>query len=128
MAVALAAHGRHLDLHLAIEVLRGEGMGAQHLLGGAHEDDLATPTACIRPEVDDVVGSHHHILVVLYDDDGVAYIAERLEGVDEALVVTLVKSDAGLVEDIQHIDELRTYLSGQAYALALTARKGHRGA
>ena len=128
MAVALAAHGWDLDLHLAIEVLRGEGVGAQHLLGGTHEDDLATPTACIRPEVDDVVGSHHHILVVLYDDDGVAYIAERLEGVDEPLVVALVETDAGLIQDIQYIDELRTYLCGQAYALALTAREGHRGA
>ena len=107
-------HGRHLDLHLAIEVLRGKRVGAQHLLGGAHEDDLATPTACIRPEVDDVVGSHHHILVVLYDDDGVAYIAERLEGVDEALVVALVETDAGLIQDIQYIDELRTYQIGRA--------------
>ena len=75
-----------------------------------------------------MVGSHHHILVVLYDDDGVAYIAERLERVDETLVVALVKSDAGLIQDIQYIDELRTYLCGQAYALALTAREGHRGA
>ena len=35
-----------------------------------------------------------------------------------------MQADAGLVEDVEHLDELRPYLRRQTYALALTAREG----
>ena len=108
------------DLLLAVEVLGRDGIGLEHLLGRALEDDLATLASSTGADVDDVIGIEHHVLIVLHDDDGVAQIAQLLERTDESLVVALVQTDGGLVEDIEHIDELRTDLSGQADALALT--------
>ena len=103
-------------------------MRAQHRLGSAHEDDLTTLAPGMGAEVDDVIGSKHHVLVVLDDDDRVADVAQGFQRADETLIVALVEPDAGLVEDVEHIDQLRTDLRGQAYALALTAREGHRRA
>ena len=63
---------------------------------------------------------------MLDDDNGVAQVAQLFERLDEAFVVTLMQADAGLVEDIEHVDQLGTYLCGQAYALALTTRERGR--
>ena len=72
----------------------------------ALEDHLATLATGTRTDVDDVVGMEHHVAVVLDDNDGVAQIAQLLQRTDEAVVVALVQSDAGLVEDVEHVDEL----------------------
>ena len=37
-----------------------------------------------------------------------------------------MKTDARLVEDVKHVDELRTYLRGESYALALAAGERRR--
>ena len=63
---------------------------------------------------------------MFHHDDRVVEVAQLFERLDEPVVVTLVQTDAWLVEDIQHVDQLRTDLCGQSYALALTARKGGR--
>src|SRR5690606_19463945 len=76
------------------------GLAAGEVLGGAAEDDLAAEVAGARSEVDDVVGGADGVLVVLDDEDGVAEVAQVLEGANEALVVALVEADAGLVEDV----------------------------
>ena len=81
-------------------------MRGEHLRGGAAEDDVAALAPCQGAEVDDVVGGEHHVAVVLDDDDGVADVAQRLEAAYEALVVALVEADAGLVEDVEDVDEL----------------------
>ena len=39
-----------------------------------------------------------------------------------------METDRGFVENIEHIDQLRTDLRGESDALALAARKGHRRA
>ena len=58
---------------------------------------------------------------MLYDDDGVAQVAQLFERGDEPFVVALVQADGWLVEDVEHVDELRSDLCGQSYALALAA-------
>ena len=61
---------------------------------------------------------------MLDDDEGVAEVAQALEGRDEALVVALVQADGGLVEDVEHAHESRADLGGQADALRLAAGEG----
>ena len=112
MAVALAAGGWHLDGATAVEVLRGEGLRLEHLGGCALEHYFSAQSAGARPDVDHIVGGEHHVLVVLNDHHGVAKVAQLLERVDKAHVVALVEADAGLVEYVKHVDELRTYLCG----------------
>ena len=94
----------------------------EHLGRCAGKDHIAALAASFGPYVDDVVGLQHHVFVVLHHNHGVALVAQLLERVDEALIVALVQPDAGLVEDIEHVHQLRPYLRGQAYALALAAR------
>ena len=58
---------------------------------------------------------------MFYDDDRIAQVAQFLETVEEALVVALVQTDARLIEDIEHIDQLAANLCGKADALTFTA-------
>ena len=91
-------------------------------------DDVAAVLAGAGAHVDDVVGDAHGLFVVLDDDDGVAEVAQAQQRVDEAAVVALVQADAGLVEDVEHADQRRADLRGQADALRLAAGERGRGA
>ena len=87
----------------------------------ALEHHLAAFPSGTRADVHDVVGTEHHVLIVLHHDDGIAQVTQVFQRFDQALVVALVEADARLVEDIQHIDQLRTNLGSQSDALAFTA-------
>ena len=97
---------RNVVTHGAVEIAGRERVGLHHLGRGALEDHLATLATGTRTDVDDVVGMEHHVAVVLDDNDGIAQVAQLLQRTDEAVVVALVQSDGGLVEDVEHIDEL----------------------
>ena len=79
-------------------------------------------------DVDDVVGGAHGVLVVLDDDQRVAEVAQAAERREQLVVVALVQSDGGFVEDIQHAHEARADLRGEADALRLTAGERRAGA
>ena len=79
-----------------------------------------------RADVDDVVGFQDRGLVVLHHDQGVAQVAQPHQRVDQALVVALVQTDRGLVEDVEHADQAAADLGGQPDALRLAARRGCR--
>ena len=79
------------------------------------------------PHVDHVVGGTDCILVVFDDDNGIADIAQALERLDQALVVTLMKTDRGLIQNIEHAHETRADLRCQANTLRLATRKRRRG-
>ena len=123
LAVAFASFGRHGNLPFAVEIVGCERMMTQHVLRSALEHHLTTTHSSLRTNVYNPVGSKHHVLVVLNYHHRVAHIAQLLERVDKPLVVALVQSDARLVEDIEYVDELRTYLCGKTYTLALTSRE-----
>lgn len=61
------------------------------------------------------------------DDNGIADIAQALERLDQALVVTLMKTDRGLIQNIEHAHETRADLRCQANTLRLATRKRRRG-
>ena len=92
----------------------------------------AVPWATILPamharagtQVHHVVGLPDGILVVLDHDDGVAEIAQVDQRVEQALIVALMQSDGGLIEDVHHADETRADLAREANALRLAAGKG----
>ena len=63
---------------------------------------------------------------MLDDDHRVARVAQLFETADQPLVVALVQADRRLVEDVEHVDELRPDLRGEADALALAARQRAR--
>ena len=119
---------RDFDAARPIEIARGQCIAAEHLLRCALKDHFSTLASCLRTDINDIICSEHHILVVLDNDDGVATVAELLQALYETNIVALMESDAGLIEDIEDIDQLRAYLRGKPYALAFAAREGLRGA
>ena len=90
----------------------------------ASRDHFSSAFAGARAHVHHEVGRTDGVLVVLHHHDRVAQVAQVAQRGDEAVVVSLVKADAGLVEDVEHAHEAGTDLRGQADALRLTARKG----
>ena len=74
-------------------------------------------------EIDHIVGLADRILVVFHDDDGVAEVAQIDQRVEEALVVALMQSDRGLIENVHDAHEARADLAGEANALRLSARQ-----
>ena len=58
---------------------------------------MPTETARSWSHIDQVVGSEHHIAVVLYDEDCVLRITKLLECIYEHAVVALVQTDAWLI-------------------------------
>ena len=123
LAVAFATDGRNLYRHLAVEILGCDGFRLEHICRSTLEDYFATLAASLRTDVYNPVGSPHHILVMFYDNDRIAQITQFLETMDQALIVTLVQTDARLVQDIENVDQLAANLCGKADALTLTARK-----
>ena len=68
------------------------------------------------------------VLVVFDDDDGVAEVAQRSQGVDHLHVVLRVQTDGRLVEDVEHAHQAGADLGRQADALGLAAGERSRGA
>ena len=128
VAIALSALGWHLNGRFAVEILRRERMALEHLLGSTFKHHLAAQPPGFRPHVHHIIGGQHHVFVVFHDHHRVADVAQGLQRINETHVVALMKPDARLVEDVKHIDELRTDLRGKTDALALAAREGHGGA
>ena len=121
LAVAPASHGGNLYLQPSVQVVGGERVLLQHVTVGTLKHHLTAQPSGTGSHINDVVGVFHHLLVMFHHDDGVSYVAQCLERTDEAAVVALVQTDAGFVEDIQHVDQLGADLGGQSYALALAS-------
>ena len=79
-------------------------------------------------DVEHVVGGADRVLVMLDHDDGVAEVAQALQGFEQARVVALVQADRGLVQHIEHAGQAGADLRGQPDALALAAGQGAGGA
>ena len=91
-------------------------------------DDLAPLDAGPRPEVDEVVGGAHRVLVVLDDDHRIAQLGKAAEGDQQPVVVAGVQADRRLVEDVEHAHQPRADLAGQSDALRFAAGERRRRA
>ena len=60
---------------------------------------------------------------MLDDEERVPLSAERLQRLDEAIVVAGVEADAGFVEDVEDPGEICAELGGEANALGFAARE-----
>ena len=111
------------------EELAGQRVGHRFdLRRRALRDEAPAVHARAGPEVDELVGGAHRLLVVLDDDHGVPELAQALERRDELRVVAHVEPDRWLVEDVEHADERGADLRRETDALRLAARERRRGA
>ena len=119
----------HVDRARARQELPGQrALHPLHLRGCALRDDPAAVLAGARPQVDEVVGAAHRLLVVLDHDHRVAEVAQPLQRGDQLGVVALVQPDRGLVEDVEHAHQRGADLRRQPDALRLAARERGGGA
>ena len=102
-------------------------MSLEQLLGSAGKHHISTSTPRLGPDVDHIVGFEHHVTVVLHHHDGVALVAQLLERIDESLIIALMQPNARLIEDVEHIDQLRANLRGEPDALTLSSRQRSTG-
>ncbi len=65
----------------------------QNHLGGAFGDDFAAVRARRRAEVDDPIGGADGFVIVFDDQDGVAQIAQTLEGGQQPVVIARMQAD-----------------------------------
>src|SRR5690606_35909714 len=115
---------RYGDLAIAADVRSGQRLLAlQHFVERAVRDDVTAMTAGAGAHVDDVVGRHDRVAVVLDDEHGVAEITQLLECLEPTLVVPLMQADARRVQDVEHTDESAADLRRKPDPLRLTARQ-----
>ncbi len=96
---------------------------SRDLLRRAHRHEVAPQLPRPRTQIDHEVGGADGLLVVLHDEDGIAEVTQAFEGIEQAAVVPLMETDAGLVEDVEHTHEARPDLGRQAYPLPLAPRE-----
>ncbi len=103
--VAVSAGGGHVYPEVAGKVapprerrlVRGDDFGCS----------FRNNIAAVEPgpggaHVHDPVGAPDRLLVVLDHDEGVAEVAEVLQGLEEFSIVPLVQPDGGFVEDVEN--------------------------
>ena len=92
--------------------------------GRASIDDLTAIAPCIGTDVDDVVGSTHHLLIMLDDNNRVPQVSQTVDDTDEALGITLVEADTRFVQDVERAYEATSELRRESHPLALPTREG----
>ena len=96
--------------------------------GRALAHDPTPEHAGPRAEIHQVVGMLQRVAVVFDHDEGIAEIAQVLQGLDQPEIIPRVESDRGLVQHVEHAGQSRSDLAGQADPLRLAARKRGRTA
>ena len=122
-ARAPALCGDRDDATAAQVIARHAPLDSGDPIGRAFGHEIASVLARTRTHIDDVVGGADRILVVLHYDDSVAEVAQALERGDETVVIALMKSDGGFVQDIQDAHEAGSDLGGEPDALRFAAGK-----
>src|SRR5258708_24299439 len=87
-------------------------------------DTLSAARACAGPEIDDIVGGPDRIFVMLHYDHRVSQVPEMHQRLNEAVVVSLVQSNAWFVQDVKHPRKSRSDLGTESNTLGFSARKG----
>ena len=105
------------------EVGTGQGGCAAQGLHRAVKNNGPSALAGAGAHVNHPVCCKHHGRVMLHHHQGIACIAQPLHGNDDAVHVTRVQADAGLVQHKQGVDQGRAQGSGQVDPLHLAARK-----
>ena len=118
------AHSFYFLLEFVAKEACGVGGGVlDELFGSSGEEETATVASAFGSHVDDPVGHLDDVVVVFDDDDGMAFLYQAGEGLDEFLYVVEVEASGGLVEDEELGPLVTTFdeIGGQLDTLCLTA-------
>src|SRR3954470_679385 len=86
-------------------------------------DKFAPILPCSRTNIGYNICGKHHLAIMLDDDNGIAEIAQMLERFNQPVIITLVKPDTWLIENIEHSDKLSADLRCESNALRFATGK-----
>ena len=75
-----------------------------------------------------MIGAANGVFVVLHHHQGVAFVAQQVQGIQQDLVVTRMQANGGLVQHITNALQIATQLCRQTNALRLATAEGGRTA
>ncbi len=93
----------------------------------SREADPAALLAGARAHIHQPVRTQHRLDIVLHHHHRIALVPQLLQRGNQLAVVPLVQPDARLIQNVEHIHQLRPDLRGEPDALAFPARKRRRG-
>ena len=114
----------HAHLFAPAQISASQRIGTLERLSAAVKNDLSTPLARPRAHVNHAVRRQHHRRVVLHHHQRVACIAQPLHGHNDAVHVTRMQPDAGLVQHKQRVDQRGTERGCEVDTLHLAATEG----
>src|SRR5690606_957208 len=85
--------------------------------------DVTSEFASSRPDIDQIIRSHHDILVVFHHQHAIVRFDQIFQGCDQSLIVPLMKPDGWFVHDVGDAAQLRTDLVRESGALRFTPGK-----
>ena len=85
---------------------------------------MAATLARTRADVNDVVGAANGFFVMLDHHQGVAFVAQGAQGVQQNMVVACMQANGGFVQHIANALQMAAQLRGQTNALSFAATQG----
>ena len=105
----------------AAEVLSRNGFRDLHdLLCGTTSDDFTAVGAGTRSDIYDIIRCQHGVFIMFYHHQGIAQIPQILQCIQQFVIVSLVQTDTGLIQDIADTYQTGTDLGCQTDTLCLT--------
>ena len=124
-----ARGGRGARRRLGEQVARGaRGRDVAQPVGRPAVQHLAALLAGVRADVHQPVGAPHHLQVVLDDEQRVALRLQLRQRVEQRLAVGRMQAGGGLVQHVDHAEQVGADLRGQPQALQLAGRQRRRAA
>ena len=114
----------HTDLFACAQIGTSQGVGIFQIGRCAVKHHLAAALTRARAHVDNPVRGQHHRRVVFHHHQGVTCVTQAQHGLCDAVHVTRVQTNAGLVQHKQGIDQRCAQCRGQVDALHLAAAQG----
>ena len=117
-----------LERGAVVEVPPGDRVGRAQPRDVALVCDAPARAARARAEVDDVVGDHDRLGLVLDDEHRVALVAQTKQKLVHALDVVWVQPDGRFIENVENTLKIRAQLSRKPNALGFSPRESGGGA
>ena len=112
------------NLLLSREIRACDGIRVfNNLFWSASSNNVTTKLTGAGAHVNNVVSCTNGIFIVLDNKYGITAISELLEGLNEAVIISLMQTNGRFVQNIENSHEAGTNLSCQANTLGFSTRK-----
>src|SRR5207244_9201880 len=93
---------RLFDFNFAAQVTSRQRLPAAYQTGEiALIHQLPAEFTCRWPNIEQMIGSAHHLSIMLDDEDGVSDVAKAVQQPNQTIVIARMQSNRRLVEDVK---------------------------